>query len=363
MAENTNRIDMAEVMRKINYGSIPEAVSQVMATTSMGSLDAVIGQTFHGINHRQIAAATPINKDFHGLTFFTRPRFNLTTANLHNSRQLTPLLTTQPASVQRAIRCLLDPQLAKTGIRCPVVDDQQAFIPILTNNLVSMNGWPDVRADTYSSADGAYKQSWSMVDSVAQDYSTYDITADFRNLPGSPITLLFFTWIHYMSLVYQGILVPYFDAIIEKEIDYNTRIYRLVMDSTKTKVQGISACGAALPLSAPIGAMFNFAADRPVNQANDTISMQFRAMGAMYQDDRLIYEFNRTTHLFNDTLTDQYRENMYKRIDIEFLEFFNNQGYPRINPNTYELEWWVPKDVYNQRMQLFIAQKNRRTTT
>jgi hypothetical protein len=362
MADTAKNFDIAEIIQKINYPSIPEAINQVFQSTSLGEIDSAIGNSFHGFNHRQTATVVPINKDSYGLTFFTRPRFNLTTENLNNSRQLTPLLTTQEASIQRAIRCSFDRELVKRGIRCPFIDNQQAFIPLLTNHLVSMNGWPDLRVDTFTAQEGAYKQTWAMVDSVAQDYSAYDITADFRNMPGSPITLLFFTWIHYMSLIYQGILVPYFEQIIENEIDYQTRIYRLVLDVTKTKVQGISACGAAMPLSAPMGAKFNFAADRPLNNAFDTISVNFRAIGAMYEDTILYSEFNRTVQLFNDTMKNAYRSKMYTKVDMEFLEIFNNRGYPYINPDTSDLEWWVPNDIYQQRLGVYLDQKKRRAT-
>lgn len=360
---STNSFDIAEIISKINYPSISEAVNQVFQTTSVGDIDSAIGNSFFGINHRQSSAAIPINKDNFGLTFFTRPKFNLTTDNLNNCRQLTPLLTTNAASVQRAIRCTLDRELATTGISCPFIDNSQAFIPLLTNNLLSINGWPDVRVDTFTGQEGAYKQTWAMVDSVAQDYSAYDITADFRNMPGSPITLLFFTWLHYMSLIYQGILVPYFENIVENEIDYQTRIYRIVLDVTKTKVQGISACGAALPLSAPLGAKYNFSNHTPLNNAFDTISINFRAIGAMYEDPILMYEFNRTVTLFNDTMKTKSRSSMYQKVDIQFLDIFNNRGYPYINMDTLELEWWVPNDVYQQYMAIYLDQKNRSAAT
>ena len=29
------------------------------------------------------------------------------------------------------------------------------------------------------------------------------------------------------------------------------------------------------------------------------------------------------------------------------LNYFNNRGYPFINPYTYELEWWIKDSVYN----------------
>jgi hypothetical protein len=357
---NINDFDMAEIMQRINYGTIPEAINKVMQTTAAGAIDTAIGDSYFGINHRQTPGPVGVNKDNYGLTFFVKPRMNLTTANLVSSRQLSPLLTKQPASIQRVIRLLLDHQLiTKEGLKSPLVDPQMGFIPILSNHLLSMNGWPDVSVDTFSSQDGVYKEAWAMVDSVAQNYSIYDITANFRNTPGSPITLLFFAWIHYMSMVYQGIMVPYFEHIVEQEMDYNTRIYRLVLDQSKRFVTGIAACGAALPISTPIGSMFNFNSEKPYNDEYDQISIQFRCMGAMYKDDILVYEFNRVTELFNDTMGDRYRTSMYRVVPFEFLSIFNYRGYPRIDPDTYELQWWVPKDEYNARLGLINDFKQR----
>lgn len=349
MAANTTRINVADALRTNGLGTPSESVDRLSQASPIGSLSTAIGDSFYGINHRQTPPAVQINKDYYGLTFFTRPQMNMTTENLRAVRLLTPLLNKESASIQRIIRCLLDPRLAKKGfgIGSPYVDEHQAFIPILTNNLLSMSGWPDVVAPTMTSQPGVYQEAFSFVDGVTVNYTTYDITANFRNLPGDPITLLFLVWAHYMSLVYQGVLVPYPDMIIQNEIDYQTRIYRLVLDSTKTRVTKIAATGASFPLSSPIGASFNFEHDRPINNANDQISIPLRCMGAIYQDDILIDEFNKTTIMFNDSLKDGARERHYKKVPIEALGIFNNRGYPRINPDTYELEWWVDLTEYN----------------
>jgi hypothetical protein len=72
--------------------------------------------------------------------------------------------------------------------------------------------------------------------------------------------------------------------------------------------------------------------------------------GAMYQDDILVHEFNLTTQLFNTSLIDGVREQHYKKLTGEEFMLFNMRGYPRINPSTYELEWWVSKEEYNYRL-------------
>lgn len=334
---------------KSSEDPVKDALDKVFQSTSVGPLTTAIGDTFYGLNHRQMPNPVPINKDHFGLTFFTRPLMNMTTENLRMVRQMMPLLTTESASIPRIIRCTLDRDLVTTeSLSSPFVDNQQAFIPILTDTLLSMSGWPDVTVPTFTSKEGMYKESYSLVDGLSLNYTTYDIQASFRNVPGDPITLLLLVWLHYMSNVYQGNLVPRPNFIIENEIDYQTRIYRLILDSTKTKVQKIAACGAAFPTAVPIGGAFNFEADRPLNNSNDQITVPFRCMGAMYQDDILIKEFNETVVFFNNSMLDGYRETHFQLIPNDILILFNHRGYPRINPDTYELEWWIDKNTFNQ---------------
>lgn len=334
--------------------TVPEVVSKVLATSSTGALNTAIGSTFYGINHRQQPLAIPINKDYFGLTFFTRPDLNFTDVNLRTVRQFSSLLNKESMSIHRIIRCLLSPRLAKMApaVTSPFVDAGQAFIPVLTNHLLSMSGWPDVEAPTYTSPEGIYKEAYSMIDGVTQNYTTYDITANFRNIPGDPITLMFLSWLHYASRTYLGEMVPWPDKIIQNEYDYNTRIYRLVLDPSKRFVQKI-ASAIAFPWSCPIGAAFNFDAEKPLNQGLDQISISFRCMGAEYQDYILMDEFNRATEEFTPTMGDAHRNAHYVAVPYALLGLFNNSGYPRINMATMELQWFVPRDEFLAKQNMF----------
>ncbi len=351
LKEQTN----SEALKKIP--SVTDRIDQVSQQGSVGNLSSAIGESFFGLNHRQTPSAIPINKDYFGYTFFTRPALNFSTANLRGVRELMPLLTNNMNSVPAILRLTLDPQLARNGFTSAFHDRQQAFIPILSNHLLSMSGWPDVVAPMATSPEGVYKESHSMVDGLTKNYSTYDITASFRNLPGDPITAMFLFWCHYMSLAFQGRIVPYPKFIVQNRLDCNTRIFRLVMDSTKTKVQKIAST-IATPMSAPIGAAFNFEADRPINNSNDQITIPFRCHGAEYQDDILAAEFNRVVERFNGNMQDNLRDKKCKMLAPDELTVFNRKGcYPRINENTSELEWWVPMDVYNLYQQQASAYK------
>lgn len=330
---------------------IKRALDDVYSRTAVGNLSTAISDTFYGINHRKLPNSIPINKDDHGLTFFTRPRLNLTTDNLRQVRQFVPMLTNNATSIPRAIRALLDTDSELEGHSSPLIDPYQAFIPILTNNLITISGWPDIVAPIYTSKPGIYKEAHSHIDGVTFNYEAFSLQANFRNIQGDPITALFLTWVHYASLVFQGIVVPYPDMIIENEIDYQTRIYRLVLDPGRRFVQKIGACGAAFPFSVPMGTAFNVDTDQPYSRSNEQISISFQALGAMYQDDILVDEFNKTVSYQNTDMggTDEERiANGLKKIEPGLYKTFNHFGYPRINPDTYELEWWMWKREYDE---------------
>ena len=318
-----------------------------------------ITNNVYGINHRQTPLAIPMNKDHYGYTFFTRPQLNLSSQNIALARIMHKLLTTESKSWQRFIRATLDPRLqrvSESAGRCEFVDPNMAFIPLLTNNLVSISGWKDINLNQFTSKAGQYKEEFSMVDSVSMDYSAYDITATFRNLKGDTITSMFFYWCHYMSLVFEGVLSPYPDFIFNNELDYCTRIYRIVLDPTKRKVQRIAACGAAFPTAVPIGSVFDFSNDKPYNDANAQIAVPFRCVGFICDDDILIRSFNETVGLFNKNMDVNNprgalevispSSNGMVKIPADMLQYFNNRGYPYIDPITYEMCWYVDSTLY-----------------
>lgn len=331
-----------------------------------------------GINHRQTPLPIPINKDHYGLTFFTRPQLNFQRANLKHSRKMHPLLTTEAKSWQRYIRCSLDPRLSRdyaagtpgisssidANLECPLLDENNAFLPLLTNSLVNISGWPDPVSPTYTSKSGLYKEELSFVDGNIVNYSTYDLTANFRNLRGNPIKQMFAYWTEYASLVFDGTLMPYPDMLLANEIDYTTRIYRLVLDANKTRVQHIGACGACLPTATPQGNTFDFASDKPYNDSNAEISIPFRAMGFIYNDDILIRSFNETVAIFNPDMMPKVKtkgnnydpnqepdDSLMTKVETRYLPLFNCKGYPRIDPQTYELQWYIPRQEYQLYMK------------
>lgn len=349
MAENAN-----------NGPIVQHSLDDYFQSSPIGSVDKAIGNNLFGFNHRQVPGMVPSNKDVYGFTFFTRPQLNLQSDNCRNERRFYPLLTENELTIHRFVRTTLDPRLIHgysfqndkiPSIDCPVMDNNNAFIPILTNNLNSISGWPDITAPTFTSKPGLYNEAFSMVDGITRNYESFDIDASFRNTKGDPILYMFYIWIHYQSLVFEGKLSPYIDFITENEIDYNTRIYRLVLDKNKDIVTKIAATGASFPVSVPSGSFFDYNNEKPYNDQNKDITIRFKCMGMDLMDDILIDEFNKTVEIFNPEMSN--RSGMVK-VSKNTAAMFNHRGYPRINPNTYELEWWVSQDGFQNRTKAFL---------
>jgi hypothetical protein len=342
---------------------VPHSLDDYFQSTPLGSIDKAIGNNLYGVNHRQTPTVVPSNKDMYGLTFFVRPQLNMQLDNIRNVRQFSSLTASSVRTIQQFVKTTLDPRLIAgykfkntqvPTISCPMVDNANAFIPILTNNLNSISGWPDVVAPTTASKPGLYNESQAMVDGITRNYETFDIDASFRNTRGDPILFLFYIWLHYSSFVFEGKLVPYLDFITENEIDYNTRIYRLVLDKERNKVTKIAATGAAFPISIPTGSFFDYNADKPFNDQNKDMTIRFKCMGVDYQDDITVFEFNQTVGIFNVSMRDGSRDRDMVKIPKSLLPLFNNRGYPRINQDTYELEWWIYKNVFQSRSNAFL---------
>lgn len=290
-----------------------------------------------------------------GLTFFVRPQLNMQKDNIRNVRQLSSLLSSVPDSIQTYIRCMLDPRLMtgvnfKTGnippVNCPIVDNLQAFIPVLTNNATSQSGWPSISVPTFTSKAGLYNESFSMADGRVLNNESWDLNVNFRNTRGDPVLYLFYVWALYMSMVFEWKLVPYPDFITENELDYCTRVYRIVLDYTKKKVTKIACCHAAFPVGVPVGDPFNVPGDQVYSDANKDIGMTFRCIGADYFDDIVIQEFNETVAIFNPSMQDSYRGSDMIAVPWAQVQIFNHRGYPYINTQTKELEWYVSLDDY-----------------
>lgn len=326
--------------------------------------ESAIADSFRGLSITGRSAGILPNTENNGYTFFTRPRMNLSKENLVIDRVLSSLLRDDVWSIQHMIRMYLDPDLVRgEQLRPGGIDNNNPFIPLLTNNLISISGWPDFTIGTHTSKPGLYRDAYSYVDDVPYSYETYDLQATFRNIDGDPISFMFLMWCWYQGLVYEGRVMPHLYNVNAKRLDYTTRVYRLVMDKTRTYVTKMGSTGASFPISVPIASSFDQTGDgseTPFPNANDQITISLRSTGFRYYDHIQVFEFNWLVKRDNPgmrsadpstrrvvggrEMSGNDSTTVYWKLYNSEKQYFDYMALPFINELTMELEWWVPFD-------------------
>ena len=356
MDDNINDLDeLYQLSSSTSTQQINTIKKKAAVEVGMSDPKKVIGSALHGINFLNTGINASNNIDLQGITFFTRPFLNLNEANISSNRKLAGLLTKTQHSISYSIRRLLDVKLLMDNENnlngSALMDEYQAFIPIFTNLLTGISGWPDETMEVYVAEPGIRNETYMLVDDSPNEYSAFDVTATFRNIDGDPINAILTVWLAYAKGVSIGSLIPYPEMIINRIIDYQTRIYRLVLDTSRRWIHKLACCGAATPIANPLGTSFNYTVETPL--AVDTMqqNVPFKAIGYAYNDPIIIRDFNTTVGRFNPKMKDAVRNDLMLKIPPPLHVYFNYRCYPRISENM-ELEWWCSKVIFSNVVNL-----------
>ena len=347
-----------DIDRGTVYTTVPKKYAnqrrkRASAESGLGDPNKNVGNTLHGINAMGHSVGVKSNTDYQGITFFTRPYLNLTPGNISGKRTLTPYLTEEKDTLHYAIKLLLDTKqsLDYKGEHT-LTDIRLAFIAPFTNLLTGLTGWPDETLDVFVSAPGIKNEVYCLADHLGSNLNTFDLTATFRNIDGDPINALLSSWITYIKGVADGSMVPYYEMIASKTIDYQTRIYRLILDSGRRWIQKIACCGAAIPTANPIGGSFSYSENKPVIEDTNEQSVPFTCIGYTYNDPIIARDFNSTVVYFNRSMTTARRKSEMIRLSPNLLNMFNFKLYPLITQDM-ELQWYVNKEVYKLTLEAY----------
>ena len=301
-----------------------------------------LGNVLYGFNHRNTPLITSTIQHGNDYIFFTRPHFNMMASNLRNDRTMTNLITTTSNNTQTFIRQTLDPSLAENEkISCPLLNNNLGFIPILSNTLKSMSGWPDRMLPTYASRAGARGEQYSIPDGIVELNGKYDLTLTFDRMDGEINEKLLETWMDMMSLQVDGMVSPYTAFEVYTERNFDTRIYVLTMDATNRVVLNIGVANAAFPTNDNIGRKFDY--NKNIKMADAEFSIRMETNVITYNDPILILEFNMVNSFFNNNVYNMLHGQSHnlKKINADELSKYNYRGYPYIDVNTMELCWYV----------------------
>jgi hypothetical protein len=324
-----------------------DLTSKLFGVNGYSQLDKALSSTLYGLDIFNLPTPAQQTHEQFGLLFFTRPMLNLSYHNVTMDRTLVPLATQETSSVGRYIRALLDPigENGK-GWDCPLVDKENIFMPILSNTVETLSGWQDPILNTWTSAAGVRQESYTMADSGHDVFSPVDLSSTFRNVRGNILGYLFHVWTRYISLEYAGRCDPHPLFFQHNAIDYQTRVYHLILNQTRTHVENIACTGASFPLVDPVGASSNFNRSEVINTEVDTMSQTWRSMGNFYYDSGYMYDFNKSSGLLRPNFNTTKRDEEYRILWPGEYKLFTYTAFPRINPRTARLEWWVSRKRY-----------------
>ena len=311
-------VDTASVLSDVTAmlgGSNAAILDQILTLGNQQSLRTMGGGTYMSMYQTILSKYDKFGTNFllpnHevvGYTFITRPKLNLSMTSLRQSRIMGMLDTVDPGSLQFAIRCYLDTyftnrrDLSAIVSQSPFFNPESPFLIPLSNNLISIGGWPDPVLETETTDGGFYSEDMTIVKGSDRLNRTYDITLTFRDIQGGFILALLWMWIHYIELVIRGDTVAYPEDIAKRRLNYTCSIYRFVMDPSRRFITKWSKATGCFPKSVPIGNIFNFGEKENFIHSASQYSVPFIVNKVEIMDPIIFRDFNTIVERFSQTI-------------------------------------------------------------
>ncbi len=266
---------------------------------------------------RYNTAVVPTNSMHRGFTFITRPRLNLTGANLHQHPLLTTLHNSNERSVSFMIRALLDTRLSRgtplaldgaitpdqtvtdevsefatAAAISPLFDPSNPFFVPLMNGLVGISGFPDFVIEPETSQGDFH--GGDMTYAKGSDFMnrSQELSLEFRDVGGSIILSCFYYWCMYIALQAKGEVMAYPDDIYERRLNYTVSIYRFITDLTGSQVLWWAKATGCFPRSAPVGALFNISQGEVDIASARNFTIPFTVNDVKVNDAGTLFDFN-----------------------------------------------------------------------
>ncbi len=126
------------------------------------------------------------------------------------------------------------------------------------------------------------------------------------------------------------------------------------MDESNETVSMLTASGASFWVTTNVAPFADYDRGTAVLNPAKEFSIRCKCLGFQFFDPILVQEFNTTVTQFNPEMSDQFRDDDMIKVPKSWLSYFNFRGYPRINPSSMELEWYIDKTYFNVRSAEFL---------
>lgn len=272
----------------------------------------------------------PPNQELTGFTFITRPHLNLATSNIRHNPYLYFMDTFDETSYGFSIRCWLDHEFEK-GFRnrdLPYNNPNSPFIIPLSNNMIGSSGWPDYRLATETTEGGYFSEDLTFVVGSDRNYTTTDITVNFRDIMGGYVSTMLAAWLQTMDSVAVGEMAAYIDDIDDNRLEYTVSIYRLITDVTKRRLTHWFKATGCFPVAHPQGEIANYSQDSYFVEGLREFSVQFVANHVSQMNHpAVLTDFNRLVRRYCPSADPE----LGLMADASILPETNFMGIPYIN--------------------------------
>lgn len=299
-----------------------------------------------------ISYAEPAD-DLIGLCFVTRPMLNLCDSNLLQNSKLASLLGGNMGSIRSQVRGLLDRtfgsylELATNGN----FNNKTPWISLITNTLKSSSGFKDLDIEISTTQPGFRKEVYQYVDGYLEENGSFSISQSYQNIKGNILPYIFEIWLEYISEVSTNeAFCPNYDALFQRWIDYDCRIYHLIMNRDMKHIEHIHHTIQSIPNTYPTGSLSDITSgDSKRAGGQDEFNMTFSSVGYRFNSWDCIDAFNYTTYLANPDLkpNSEWKRPLYEKLKSNELLHFQYNAIPLINKENSELEWYVKKEAYD----------------
>ena len=289
----------------------------------------------------------PIPDDTIGLAFVSRPMLNLSDENVIKHPQLLPLYAPQKNTLMAYVKGLLDPKWGRgnSGLT-DVLDPLYPWIPPITNLLKVSSGFPDLKLNVLKSNPGFRKEVYQKVNGVLKVNYDFEMRQSYYSAKPNILPYIFEAWVHYIEAVTLGDegMEPYDRALIENYIDYDCRIYHMILNKNMRNIEWLFCNASCFPTTFPSGSFCTI--DRTGTslrgQGQDELEIGFECVGFRFGNIRIADMFNRTTLFANPQMHPSVRSSRYRKLSV--AEYFAGayNVYPWINVDLMELEYWSP---------------------
>lgn len=306
-------------------------------------------------------AMMPMADNTIGLSLVTRPQLNLTDDNISRSEKLASLMGASQYSMGAYVRGMLDERWA-AAFQPLYLNNKIPFITCLTEYLKTSTGFSDLELRIDISDPGLREQVYQRVASKLEENGSFSMTQTYYNPKPSVIQSLFQVWEDYISEVVSGDRQcgPRDIYLMGNRVDYDCRIYHLIMNKDSQFLEHIFATVQSIPVTYPAGSIANIdnTATSLRGEGQDDFSVRFSSVGMRMDEFGLIQAFNEHSFAYNPGLKPESRNRLYRELDsTEYVEY-NYGAYPLLLPRINDvagkgglatgrtgikLTWWIEK--------------------